>query len=82
MDAYFSGHDHTLQHLESAGVQYYVNGNGCLKGSIKALPQTEFAAIDPGFAIHQIKGDTMTTTYIDTSGRAIYQHESKRKRNV
>ena len=28
VDAYLCGHDHTLQHLESNGVQYYVSGLG------------------------------------------------------
>jgi 3',5'-cyclic AMP phosphodiesterase CpdA len=26
VDAYLCGHDHTQQHIENAGVQYYVSG--------------------------------------------------------
>ena len=55
VDAYLSGHDHTLQHLEAGGVQYYVSGNACLRGAVRPLRETRFAAVAPGFALHQVE---------------------------
>ncbi|EKX51282.1 hypothetical protein GUITHDRAFT_103199 [Guillardia theta CCMP2712] len=82
VDAYISGHDHNHQHLQHNGVQYYVSGNGCLRGIVKPLPMMEFGAVDPGFMHHQVDGDVMITTWIDMNGRAIYSHTLKQKRNV
>eukprot|EP00287_Rhodomonas_sp_CCMP768_P026371 CAMPEP_0202844016 /NCGR_PEP_ID=MMETSP1389-20130828/66107_1 /ASSEMBLY_ACC=CAM_ASM_000865 /TAXON_ID=302021 /ORGANISM="Rhodomonas sp., Strain CCMP768" /LENGTH=149 /DNA_ID=CAMNT_0049521235 /DNA_START=36 /DNA_END=485 /DNA_ORIENTATION=- len=83
VDAYIGGHDHTLQHLEDGGVSYYVNGNGCLRGVVKPLPDiTRFAAVDPGFMLHQVDADTMVNSMIDDTGTVVYQHTLHRKRNL
>jgi hypothetical protein len=97
VDAYLCGHDHTQQHIENAGVQYYVSGRaewnrsrpvvpicfcpralaahggdllwfvsnvvtwfaapgaGALRGSVKPISTTLFAAVDPGFMVHQVR---------------------------
>ena len=54
VDAYLCGHDHTQQHIENAGVQYYVSGAGALRGSVKPISTTLFAAVDPGFLAFQV----------------------------
>jgi len=82
VDAYLCGHDHTQQHIENAGVQYYVSGAGALRGSVKPISTTLFAAVDPGFMVHQVSGDEMTTTFMGHQGRPIYSHTIQRKRNV
>ncbi|KAJ1476210.1 Metallo-dependent phosphatase-like protein [Baffinella frigidus] len=86
VDAYLAGHDHTLQHLESNGVQYYVSGGGALRGAVKPLPETLFAAVAPGFTLHQVDcadptwqgaaagACTLTTTFFDAATRPLYQH--------
>jgi len=98
VDAYLSGHDHTLQHLEAGGVQYYVSGNACLRGAVRPLPETRFAAVAPGFALHQVEcrgaewqhaaapaapaACTLTTTFFDATARALYQHTVRGRRGV
>jgi len=82
VDAYLSGHDHTLQHLSEGGVEYYVSGNGALNGEVEALPETMFAAVDPGFSVHQVSGDVMKTTFVDHKGTPLYSHVARRKRNL
>jgi len=82
VDAYLSGHDHTLQHLSEGGVEYYVSGNGALNGEVKALPETMFAAVDPGFSVHLVSEDVMKTTFLDMKGTPLYSHVVRRKRNL
>jgi len=82
VDAYLCGHDHTLQHLQSNGVEYYVSGNGCHRGTIKNLPQTKFAVVDPGFMAHSINATAMKVDFIDLKGSIIYSHTQKQKRSM
>lgn len=87
VDLYLCGHDHTMQHLQNNGIDYYVNGNGAKRGSVGNSQNTmaeslKFARVDPGFMLHQVSssGDTMTTTVIDYNGNAIYKHQLQSKR--
>jgi hypothetical protein len=34
-------------------MQYYVSGAGALRGTVKPISTTVFAAVDPGFMVHQ-----------------------------
>lgn len=87
VDAYLSGHDHTLQHLQSGQVNYFVSGNGCKRGEImKKTPETLFGVVDPGFMLHTIDNDVMTSSLVDLNGQTIYSFNQtrtqKQKKNV
>lgn len=79
VDAYLCGHDHTAQHLAENGVNYYVVGNGCFLGTVKALPQTQFAAVVGGYGVHQVAKGSLTTTFVNDEGAVIYSHTMYKK---
>jgi 3',5'-cyclic AMP phosphodiesterase CpdA len=81
VDAYLCGHDHTMQHLQSNSVEYFVSGNGCKRGSITKLPQTKFAVVDPGFMIHRINSTAMLVDLVDGKGSIIYSYAQKQRRH-
>lgn len=80
VDAYLCGHDHTLQHLQSTGVDYFVSGNGAKRGSYSAIPESLFGVVDPGFVVHTVGSDKMDVKYIDRKGTLVYSYQAQRKR--
>jgi len=71
--AYINGHDHTMQHLSSGGIDYFVSGGGAKLGRCKNLPETKFGKAVGGFMLHQLAADKMTTTIVDDNGNALYE---------
>lgn len=52
VDAYFSGHDHCMQHLQcrQSGINYFVAGSGCEITYVRAIPGlTVFNTLNCGF---------------------------------
>ena len=52
VDAYFCGHDHSLQHLQcmQSGISYFVSGSGCEITYVRAIPNyTVFQSLNCGF---------------------------------
>lgn len=82
VDAYLNGHDHTMQHLESNGVNYFVSGNAAKRGDVHSIPQTKFAVVDPGFTLHELTAQEMRVTFVDENGNQIYKTTLQRKRNL
>jgi acid phosphatase len=80
VDAYFCGHDHTLQHLASEDIQYFVSGNGAGRGGhVASTPQLVFGTIEAGFMLHQLSKDQLTTRFIDMNGNEIYNTTQTRR---
>ena len=83
VDAYISGHDHTLQHIGASGVHFIVSANGCDpsgsldKDAVNNSPgrDTFLATTDPGFTAHQIDGQIMKTSFINEDGKVIHSFE-------
>eukprot|EP00753_Platysulcus_tardus_P022619 PLAT9822.1.p2 GENE.PLAT9822.1~~PLAT9822.1.p2 ORF type:complete len:331 (+),score=178.94 PLAT9822.1:44-994(+) len=77
VDAYLCGHDHTLQHLESESVQYFVSGGGAKLGEVHPIAQSKFAVVKDGFMAHSIDGKEMTTHIVGTDGSVLYSFTQK-----
>mmetsp|Transcript_14696 Transcript_14696/g.22852 ORF Transcript_14696/g.22852 Transcript_14696/m.22852 type:complete len:164 (+) Transcript_14696:1020-1511(+) len=73
VDFYLCGHDHTLQHLRSDGVDYFVSGSGALVGDYKALPQSLFGTTQNGFTAHRISKSRMDVSMNDKNGKTLYR---------
>lgn len=82
VDAYFCGHDHTMQYLKDGSVHYFVSGNGAKRGTVQAIPQSVFYKVDPGFMVHQINGTQMVVYMYDLTGDMIFNVTVPRKRNL
>eukprot|EP00475_Leptophrys_vorax_P035530 TRINITY_DN585_c0_g2_i1.p1 TRINITY_DN585_c0_g2~~TRINITY_DN585_c0_g2_i1.p1 ORF type:complete len:326 (-),score=92.32 TRINITY_DN585_c0_g2_i1:201-1148(-) len=77
VDAYISGHDHSMQHLSHNKVQYFISGNGAIRGKLKATSKAKvhFAKIEPGFSYHKIDGKSMLVQYIaGETGDVMYEY--------
>eukprot|EP00475_Leptophrys_vorax_P035529 TRINITY_DN585_c0_g1_i1.p1 TRINITY_DN585_c0_g1~~TRINITY_DN585_c0_g1_i1.p1 ORF type:complete len:373 (-),score=100.81 TRINITY_DN585_c0_g1_i1:50-1168(-) len=77
VDAYISGHDHTMQHLTQNDVQYLISGNGAIRGKLKASSSAKvnFAKVEPGFTLHKIQGKSMSVQYVGgASGEVMYEY--------
>ena len=87
VDAYFCGHDHSMQHIVYEDVQHIVSGNGAKEGYIqnfvrleddqslqseKEGRETKLAVIKPGFTKQLVTKSKMTTTFVDENGDEYY----------
>jgi len=71
-NVFFCGHDHTLQHLRSNGVDYFVSGNGGKIGTYSPIPQSMYGVVDPGFMVHHVNKTHFVTRMIDMNDKEIY----------
>jgi tartrate-resistant acid phosphatase type 5 len=88
VDAYMSGHDHCLQHLQSNGMDFWLSGSGSKESGYTPIPQSLWGDEERGFMISAIDtvANTMQTTvydkhyselYVFTQNRKIKRFESK-----
>lgn len=83
VDTYFDGHDHVLEHLYDGDIHYVVSGNGAKEGEIKSHPsQLVWGVMDPGFTKNAVNKTHATTTFVDHTGKEIYEFTQAAKRNV
>eukprot|EP00756_Hemistasia_phaeocysticola_P022057 Hpha_TRINITY_DN15810_c1_g6::TRINITY_DN15810_c1_g6_i1::g.191328::m.191328/K14379/ACP5; tartrate-resistant acid phosphatase type 5 len=73
--AYFSGHDHILQHISINGVNYLGSGAGArthssIDSGYSGLKGTLLGTY--GFMKHTLSASTFTTTFYDKGGKAHY----------
>ena len=84
VDAYYSGHDHSLQHLQHHGhVQFFVNGNGAKMGTVGNVTQAakvKHAEVRQGFMSHEVSRKEMRTRAIDSKGRTVFEYTQKPRR--
>lgn len=74
VDAYVSGHEHSLQHIVPEGkTQYFVSGAGSELTHVDYLPATKFARSVNGFMIFSIDRHQMFVQMIDYNGKVLYQ---------
>ena len=74
VDAYFSGHDHDIEHIVSkhSKVNFFVAGSGGEPRKVKTIEGTQFASSQPGFLAVNLNAMEMRVSAIDTSGKVLY----------
>jgi len=83
VDAYLSGHDHTLQYLMDDKISYYVSGNACkTNGQYKPISQSKWGTLEHGFTAHSVDASTFTTEYYSSKGGKLHQVSQKRQRFI
>eukprot|EP01130_Rhizamoeba_saxonica_P012894 TRINITY_DN5478_c0_g3_i1.p1 TRINITY_DN5478_c0_g3~~TRINITY_DN5478_c0_g3_i1.p1 ORF type:complete len:315 (-),score=50.71 TRINITY_DN5478_c0_g3_i1:61-1005(-) len=91
--AYFSGHDHNLQHLSHNSVEYYLSGCGAkLSHSTKHqkdVPENSIKFVYPkpddtegGFISVSVQDTVMVVTYYDGLGNRLYSHKKTNPRST
>ncbi len=72
--AYFSGHDHHLEHFKPDGnTHYFISGGGAGHRSTRNRAQARFAAASSGFARVELTPDAMRVAFIDEKGEQLYE---------
>jgi acid phosphatase len=79
VDTFICGHDHSLQHLQGGGIDYYLSGAGTWKTSFRATREAKWGLADLGFTVHEMYADFMITRFIDWRGDEKYSHRLNRK---
>ena len=70
VQAYFSGHAHSLQHLKPKGsVEYFISGAGSKIRKVRPNEITRAAASVPGFIAVSITNETLTAQMVDSKGK-------------
>eukprot|EP00475_Leptophrys_vorax_P028932 TRINITY_DN4216_c0_g1_i1.p1 TRINITY_DN4216_c0_g1~~TRINITY_DN4216_c0_g1_i1.p1 ORF type:complete len:401 (+),score=96.11 TRINITY_DN4216_c0_g1_i1:50-1204(+) len=87
VDAYFAGHDHSLQHLADSEIQFYGSGSGGRLGFISNPPKTTvssklFAQAVNGFLYHELSATSLYTMYIDENGTLLHNYTQNAQRTV
>lgn len=90
VDAYVSGHDHTLAHLSDAAgansdsVAYTVTGAGStVRDNSEGTPKTRFVADESGFTIHSANATHYRVAYIrGLDGAALFTHTQPLRRKA
>lgn len=77
--AYFNGHDHDLEHLQSDGVNYFCSGAGAEPRPITQGPLSRFAFGGGGFASCRLTADELRVTFHDADGAALYSASIARR---
>jgi hypothetical protein len=74
IDAYISGHEHSLQYLKPAGkTHHFISGAGSERTPVKPIPEAKFAASQYGFMIFSVKENNCLIQVIDVNGNVIYR---------
>eukprot|EP00795_Rhopilema_esculentum_P001385 gene1385-15793_t len=86
--AYFSGHDHNLQHISDpkSNVAYFVSGSGNFyngwHSNARKLPKGSlrfFQGLSGGFALMDLSDKDGELTFIDSDGKHLYNTKIKRR---
>lgn len=74
VDAYLSGHEHSLQHLKPKGkTHYFISGAASEKTPVKLIPEAEMVASEYGFMLFGLSKDELKMQSINEKGETIYQ---------
>jgi acid phosphatase len=73
VQAYFNGHDHDLQHLQSGKINFFCTGGGSKpRASLKKLPQTKFGLGCSGFITAALTQEALEVRMVDDKGGVLY----------
>lgn len=70
--AYFNGHDHDLQHLQSGNIHYFCSGAGSKVRDTKSVGKTKFAKSTPGFVTVALQAGKMDVRMLDATGQILH----------
>jgi hypothetical protein len=73
-DVYLSAHDHTLQWLQPtcSGTELILSGAGSSTTSLPGSNPVHFQSLSLGFVYFDIRGNTLTAEFIDTTGTVLF----------
>jgi tartrate-resistant acid phosphatase type 5 len=72
VQAYFSGHDHDLQHLVTGEVNLFGSGAGSQHRLTLPTKRTKFSISSSGFTAVALEAEKLTVRMIDNKGKLLY----------
>ncbi len=73
VDAYLSGHEHSLQHLKAdTKTQHFISGAASEKTAVQLVPEAKMVASEYGFMVFSVNSTQMQVQTIDDTGKIIY----------
>lgn len=74
VDAYISGHEHSLQHLKASGsTHHFISGSASERTPVKMIDEAKMVASEYGFMVFSITKDTLWMQAVDYSGNILYK---------
>lgn len=74
VDAYLTGHEHSLQHhVSNMGTHHFTSGSASERTPVKMLPISKFVASEYGFMLFSVTSDQMLVQVVDFRGSIIYK---------
>ena len=81
VDAYISGHDHSLQHIKTkGGIDHFISGSASEATQVDKLDYSLFAAKAYGFLLFSATSTDIVIHAIDHTGNVLYRTVLKNKR--
>jgi hypothetical protein len=79
VDIYYNGHIHNFQHINTNGsaIDYFVNSSASQSRVVVPFEGTIFSSSATGFALCSLNDSILVTSFIDKTGKIIYQHSRK-----
>ncbi len=74
VDAYLTGHEHSLQHITGPvkTVHHFISGAASERTAVRMLPTSKFAASEYGFMLFSAMPDKIFVQLIDFKGNILY----------
>jgi tartrate-resistant acid phosphatase type 5 len=74
VDAYLTGHEHSLQHhVSNVGTHHFTSGSASERTPVKMLPISKFVASEYGFMLFSVTSAQMFVQVVDFRGSVIYK---------
>jgi tartrate-resistant acid phosphatase type 5 len=74
IDAYLTGHEHSLQHLQAeSGVHHFISGSASEATEVSKINISKFSASVPGFLLFSVTADQMVVHAISHKGNILYR---------
>ncbi len=77
VNIYFCGHDHTMQHLYHAPIDYFICGGGASHRDVEKRDDLKFGLGSAGFISCTVTSSIVTVTFISDEGEKLYSTEVK-----
>jgi acid phosphatase len=72
VQAYFCGHDHDLQHLQTGPLHLILTGGGSEHRPVFAISETKFSRAASGFALASLRANELQVRLIDEKGTLLH----------
>ena len=72
VQAYFCGHDHDLQHLQTGKTTLIISGGGSEHLPVFTIPESKFSRACSGFTLVSLRAHEMQVRFIDDKGKLLH----------